>query len=63
MPLTKEARLYTGIFLKGRGTIQDDSEEWMIAEMRERKAGRHDLTRTVGRGSGSKWRAWIWQDN
>lgn len=30
------------------------SEEWMMAEMKERREKRQDLTRAVGRGSSSQ---------
>ncbi len=41
----------TAADLKGVGTIPEDSEEWIMADMRGSREGRQDLTRTVGRGS------------
>ena len=37
--------------LKRAGTIPVNSDEWMMADIRESREGRQDLTRTVGRGS------------
>lgn len=40
----------TTAVLKCRGTIPVVSEEWMIADIRESREEKQDLTKTVGRG-------------
>ena len=41
----------TAAVLKSEGTIPDESEEWIIADMRGSREEEQDLTRVVGRGS------------